>query len=123
MSNQKRNIKNAMTNAYEKGNRHLFDALIAGGTNFNCHHGFKLLLENCKKQEMDDLEFLLKNGAPTRGHDKDGMCPLMEASQNGHIEKVRMLLRYSLSELNKRNKHGFSSLRCSLCLQKKRRFA
>ncbi len=33
-------------------------------------------LENCKKKEMKDFEFLLVNEeAPTSGHEPEGMCP------------------------------------------------
>ncbi len=73
------------------------DLLISKGANFNCQHGFRLLMENCKKKEMDSLEILIK------------------ASQNGITDKVRMLLKHSLQELNKKNKDGLSSLH-SVCM-------
>jgi len=106
-----KNGKNALTTAYKNDHRHLFDTLISNGANFKCQHGFLILLENCKREEMDDFEFLLKHDAPTNGFEVNGMCPLMEASQNGYTQKVDLLLKYSLDELNRCNKHGFSSLR------------
>jgi ankyrin repeat protein len=104
------NGKNALTVAYENGHRHSFEILISHGANFNCQHGFQLLMENCKKEEMGDLEFLLKHGAPTDGDDPDDMTPLMIACENGFIEKVRLLLNQSLNGINQVNKDGLSAL-------------
>ena len=67
-------------------------------------------MENCKKEEMGDLEFLLKHGAPTDGDDPDDMTPLMIASKNGFIEKVRLLLNQSSNGINRVNEYGKSSL-------------
>jgi len=110
------NGKNALTVAFEKRHRHLFDILMTNGANFNCKHGFNFLMENCKKKELGDLEFLLKNGAPTIGYEPNGMTPLMIASANGFTEKVRLLLnRYNRNEeksgyVNRVNKEGLTAL-------------
>ncbi len=107
---QNRNGKNALTMAFKNGHRHLFNVLIAKGVNFNCHHGFKLLFENCKSEEMDDFEFLLMNGAPTNQCDQDKMTPLMIACENGCIEKVRLLLNQPSKGINRLNTDGLSPL-------------
>jgi ankyrin repeat protein len=96
--------------AYKKKHQEICELLISNGADLNCQDGFRLLMENCKKEEMGDLEYLLMHGAPTSGKEPDGMCPLMIASQNGFTGKVRMLLNHSLDELNKKNKDSLSSL-------------
>jgi ankyrin repeat protein len=105
-----KNGKTTLTVAYENGHRHLFDTLISNGANFNCQHGFELFLENCKKEEMEDFEFLLNNGAPTSGHEPEGLCPLMMACQNGFIQKFKFLLNHSSIDINKGNNFDRSSL-------------
>jgi hypothetical protein len=67
----------------------LLDILILNGANFNWQHGFRILMENCKRREMGDLEFWLKHSAPT-GFEVNRMGSLMEASQNGYTEKVEV---------------------------------
>ena len=101
-----------MAIAFNKGDRHLFDSLIAGGANFNCEHGFIILMENCKQKEMGDLEFLLRNGAPVNRIGYNSMTPLMIASQNGFTEKVKLISNLSTVDINRRNNLG----RCSLHL-------
>jgi len=105
------NGRNALTIAYKKEHKSICEILISNGANFDCKDGFRLLLDNCKKlEDVNDLEFLLKNGAPQNGYDCDRMCPLLVASENGFIDKVRLLLINSLECLNKKNKMGLSSL-------------
>ena len=58
---------NALTEAYEKGHRHLFETLIEDGVDFDCQRGFQLLMEKCEQKNMDDFEFLLKHGVNTIG--------------------------------------------------------
>jgi len=104
------NGRNALSIAYKKKHKSICDILISNGANFKCQDGFKLLMENCKSEEMGDLEFLLSNGAPQDGYEPYGMCPLMVASKNGFIHKVRFLLKNSLEFLNGKNKNGLSPL-------------
>ena len=107
----RRFIKSELVDAYEKGNRRLVNKLIAKGGSFRGREGFRLVLENCKREEMGDLEFLLKNEAPLRFLGKTG-SPLWTASTRGFTEKVRLLLKYLPDDMN----HEIYSSFLSACM-------
>jgi ankyrin repeat protein len=127
MQTNKKEEKNSLRIAFSHDNRSLVDLLISSGANFRCEHGYWLLLENCKKGEMEDFEFLLNNGAHSYYwllSQSDGMTTLIAASQYGYIEKVRLLLTYRYDTdkeksgyVNRVNKEGLTALHLA-CMNK-----
>ena len=110
-----KNGKNALTVAFEKGYHDLVQFLLSKGVDFNCQHGFKLLMENCGRNDssVNDLELLLKNKAPTIGEELYGRFPLLIASENGFVEKVQFLLKHSTHDINKKNQFAYTPLHCA----------
>jgi len=110
-----KNGKNALTVAFEMGHHDLVLFLLSKEADFNCQHGFNLLMENCGKNDtsLNELELLMNNKAPTIGDEPNDRFPLLIASENGFVEKVQFLLKNSTLDINKKNKFAYTPLHCA----------
>jgi ankyrin repeat protein len=65
------------------------------GTNagVQVHHRESNIFRAIQEDDLEAVEYFIKNGADVNQADDDGMTPLFIASANGYIEVVKYLIR------------------------------
>lgn len=79
------------------------------GPGFDSHYMNPALIQAAGNGHMNVVLFLLENGADVNVRGRDGLTPLMLASDAGHLEIVRVLLNNG-ADVNAVNSSGETAL-------------